>query len=101
MEELVTLPGVARKTANIVLTNGFGVVAGIAIDTHVKRLAGRLGLSNESNPDRIERDLMALVPKKDWGRVNYLLISHGRAVCQARKPLCKECGLASLCPSAR
>ncbi len=100
MEELLTLPGVARKTANIVLNDGFGVVAGIAVDTHVKRLAGRLGLSEETNPDRIERDLMALIPEKDWGRVNYLLISHGRAVCRARKPLCGKCILAPLCPSA-
>jgi len=100
MEELVTLPGVARKTANIVLNDGFGVVAGIAVDTHVKRLAGRLGLSAESNPDRIERDLMALIPERDWGRVNYLLISHGRSVCRARQPLCEACPLADLCPSA-
>lgn len=101
MEEMVTLPGVARKTANIVLSIGFGVVAGIAVDTHVKRLAGRLGLSEESNPDRIERDLMELIPRKDWGRANYLLISHGRAVCAARKPLCPGCPLADICPSAR
>ena len=101
MEELLTLPGVARKTANIVLNDGFGVVAGIAVDTHVKRLAGRLGLSEETNPDRIERDLMALIPEKDWGLVNYLLISHGRAVCAARKPLCERCSLADLCPSAQ
>ncbi len=101
MEELLTLPGVARKTANIVLNDGFGVVAGIAVDTHVKRLAGRLGWSEETNPDRIERDLMALIPEKDWGRVNYLLISHGRAVCRARKPLCEECVLAPICPSAK
>ncbi|MDP8236221.1 MAG: endonuclease III [Candidatus Erginobacter occultus] len=100
MEELLTLPGVARKTANIVLNDGFGVVAGIAVDTHVKRLAGRLGLSEESNPDRIEKDLMALIPEKDWGRVNYLLISHGRAVCSARSPRCDQCVLAPSCPSA-
>lgn len=100
MDELLTLPGVARKTANIVLTDGFGVVAGIAVDTHVKRLAGRLGLSKEKNPDRIERDLMELIPEKDWGMVNYLLISHGRAVCPARKPLCEECVLSPLCPSS-
>lgn len=100
MEELITLPGVARKTANIVLNDGFGVVAGIAVDTHVKRLAGRLGLSGEKNPDRIERDLTALIPERDWGRVNYLLISHGRAVCRARNPLCPRCLLANLCPSA-
>lgn len=100
MGELLTLPGVARKTANIVLNDGFGVVAGIAVDTHVKRLAGRLGLSGKTDPDRIERDLMELIPEKDWGRVNYLLISHGRAVCQARRPLCGVCVLADTCPSA-
>ena len=100
MEDLLTLPGVARKTANIVLNDGFGVVAGIAVDTHVRRLAGRLGLSGETNPDRIERDLMELIPEKDWGRVNYLLISHGRAVCDARRPRCEECVLADSCPSA-
>ena len=100
MEELLTLPGVARKTANIVLNDGFGVVAGIAVDTHVKRLAGRLGLSGEKIPDRIERDLMELIPEKDWGRINYLLISHGRTVCSARRPLCGKCPLSDLCPSA-
>ncbi len=97
MAELITLPGVARKTANIVLNDGFGVVAGIAVDTHVKRLAGRLGLSTENNPDRIERDLLDLIPARDWGRVNYLLISHGRAVCPARNPLCCRCPLADFC----
>lgn len=100
MEELLTLPGVARKTANIVLTIGFGVVAGIAVDTHVRRLAGRLGLSEETDPDRIERDLMQLIPRTDWGVVNYLLISHGRAVCRARRPLCEECVFSPSCPSA-
>jgi endonuclease III len=98
VKEMLTLPGVARKTANIVLNDGFGVVVGIAVDTHVKRLAGRLGLTAESNPDRIERDLMNLIPERDWGRVNYLLISHGRAVCRARNPLCPRCPLADLCP---
>ncbi|MFH1038707.1 MAG: endonuclease III [PVC group bacterium] len=100
MEEMLTLPGVARKTANIVLGNGFGIVAGIAVDTHVKRLSFRLGLTGKTDPDRIERDLMALLPRKHWGVVNYLLISHGRAVCLARKPRCGECVLNNRCPSA-
>jgi len=99
MEELLTLPGVARKTANIVLTNGFGVVAGIAVDTHVKRLSFRLGLTGKTDPDQIEGDLMKLLPRKYWGAVNYLLISHGRAVCPARRPRCGECVLNHRCPS--
>ncbi len=100
MEELLRLPGVARKTANIVLYIGFGITAGIAVDTHVKRLARRLGLTNESNPVRIERDLMELLPRKYWGPTNYLLISHGRTVCQAKKPDCGNCILSQHCPSA-
>jgi len=100
MEELITLPGVARKTANIVLSSGFGKAEGIAVDTHVKRLSGRLGLSREIDPVKIERDLMAAVPRKDWLDFNSLLVNHGRRVCQARKPLCPECVLAGLCPSA-
>lgn len=98
MEELLRLPGVARKTANIVLYNAFGVTAGIAVDTHVKRLSQLLGLTGESNPVRIERDLMALLPRKHWGPVNYLLISHGRRICRARQPLCGECVLSRRCP---
>jgi len=100
MDELLTLPGVARKTANIVLSSGFGKAEGIAVDTHVRRLSGRLGLSRELVPEKIERDLLAVVPKKDWLDFNYLLVNHGRQVCQARKPRCPECGLAGLCPSA-
>jgi endonuclease-3 len=100
MEELLTLPGVARKTANIVLSSGFGRAEGIAVDTHVKRLAGRLGFSRENDPVKIERDLMAVVPRKDWLDFNYMLVNHGRAVCQARKPRCPECVLRRLCPSA-
>lgn len=100
MEELLTLPGVARKTANIVLSSGFGKAVGIAVDTHVKRLCGRLGLSKEVDPVKIERDLMAAVPLKDWLDFNSLLVNHGRRVCQARKPLCPECVLVELCPSA-
>jgi endonuclease-3 len=101
MEELITLPGVARKTANIVLSSGFGKAEGIAVDTHVKRLSGRIGLSGETDPHKIERDLMATVPGKDWLDFNYLLVNHGRAVCQARKPLCPACVISRLCPSAR
>jgi endonuclease-3 len=101
MAELVTLPGVARKTANIVLSSGFGKAEGIAVDTHARRLSQRLGLSREKDPVKIERDLLALIPKKDWLDFNVLLVSHGRAVCQARKPRCPECFLCDLCPSAR
>ncbi len=100
MEDLITIPGVARKTANIVLSSGYQKAEGIAVDTHVRRLSGRLGLSAESEPDKIERDLMATVPKKDWLDFNYLLVNHGRKVCQARKPRCPECVLRELCPSA-
>jgi endonuclease-3 len=100
MTELVALPGVARKTANIVLSSGFGIAEGIAVDTHVKRLSGRLGLSRQRDPEKIEKDLLKLVPKKDWLDFNYLLVNHGRTVCQARKPRCPACPLRSLCPSA-
>lgn len=100
MEELTTLPGVARKTANIVLSNAFGVVEGIAVDTHVKRLAQRLGLSKNKNPDKVERDLMELVPKRQWAKLTDLLIFHGRRVCTAKKPSCKGCVINELCPSA-
>ncbi|MBN1273813.1 MAG: endonuclease III [Candidatus Aminicenantes bacterium] len=100
MTDLITLPGVARKTANIVLSSAYGKAEGIAVDTHVKRLSGRLGLSGEKNPDKIEKDLLSLVPKEDWLDFNYLLVNHGRAVCQAKKPNCPECGLNKLCPSA-
>jgi endonuclease-3 len=100
MEDLITLPGVARKTANIVLSSGYHKAEGIAVDTHVKRLSGRLGLSRESDPDKIERDLLRLVPKKDWLDFNYMLVNHGRKVCQARKPRCPACPLQALCPAA-
>ena len=100
MEELLLLPGVARKTANIVLYIGFGITSGIAVDTHVKRLSRKLGLTAEINPVKIERDLMDLLPREYWGPVNYLLISHGRTICQAKKPLCGECLLSHQCPSA-
>ncbi len=100
MEGLLTLPGVARKTANIVLSGAFGKVEGIAVDTHVKRLSCRLGLTKNSNPDKIEKDLMELVPKKYWDIFSLLLIHHGRKVCTAKKPLCRDCILNLLCPSA-
>jgi endonuclease-3 len=100
MAELITLPGVARKTANIVLSSGYGIAEGIAVDTHVKRLSGRLGLSRQRDPEKIEKDLLKLVPKKDWLDFNYMLVNHGRRVCQARKPRCPACPLRALCPSA-
>ena len=100
MAELITLPGVARKTANVVLYNGYGVTYGIAVDTHVKRLSGRLGLTPNSNPAKIEKDLMKQVPKDKWGYFSNLMIEHGRAVCQARKPKCNTCLLSDFCPSA-
>jgi endonuclease-3 len=100
MEELTNLKGVARKTANIVLGNGFGIVEGIAVDTHVWRLSHRLGLSDDKNRDKIERDLIAVFPREKWLAVNYLLIEHGRTVCDAKKPDCEACVLSELCPSA-
>jgi endonuclease-3 len=98
MAELTTLPGVARKTANIVLSNSFGIHEGIAVDTHVTRLAYRLGLTDFDDPIKIERDLMPLFARKDWGEINHLLVYHGRDTCAARKPLCPECVLADICP---
>lgn len=100
MEDLLRLPGVARKTANIVLGTAFGKVVGIAVDTHVFRLARRLGLSTEKTPDKVERDLMDVFEPEKWYRVNYDLISHGRAVCTAKKPACESCFLSDVCPSA-
>ena len=100
MDELLTLPGVARKTANIVLSAGFGKAEGIAVDTHARRLSLRLGLTRHDDPVKIERDLIALVPRKDWLDLNFLLVEHGRALCPARKPRCAECFLRELCPSA-
>jgi endonuclease III len=99
MEELVTLPGVARKTANIVLYNAFGITEGIAVDTHVIRLAGRLGLTENTDPVKIEQDLMEITPKKEWGNLTHLLIYHGRKTCQARKMMHSECVLRDICPS--
>jgi endonuclease-3 len=100
MEELIELPGVARKTANIVLTNAFGVVEGVAVDTHVRRLAQRLGLSGNDDPDKIEKDLMRITPKDKWMRITDLLIFHGRRVCTAKRPNCAACVLNKFCPSA-
>ena len=98
MEELVELPGVGRKTANIVLSSAYGINEGIAVDTHVKRLSGRLGFTKNIAPEKIEEDLMELVPKKDWNYTTYLLIEHGRAVCKAPTPICSKCILYSMCP---
>ncbi len=100
MAELSSLPGVGRKTANVVLGNAFGIDEGVVVDTHVGRLSNRLGLSEESNPVKIESDLMALVPQEDWTLWAHLLIFHGRQVCKARKPACADCVLVDLCPSA-
>jgi endonuclease-3 len=99
MEELVSLPGVARKTANIVLSGAFGINDGIAVDTHVKRLAFRLGLTKHDDPVKIEQDLLAVTPKNDWARLSLLLIFHGRKVCQAKKADHGSCVLFDLCPS--
>jgi endonuclease-3 len=101
MEDLITLPGVARKTANIVLSSAFKKAQGIAVDTHVSRLSQRLGLSMEKDPNKIERDLMKLVPREDWIDFNYMLVNHGRKICPARKPLCPQCEMKHLCPSAK
>jgi endonuclease-3 len=100
MDELTSLKGAARKTANIVLGNAFGIIEGIAVDTHVWRLSHRLGLSEEKNRDKIERDLMEVFPREKWLAVNYLLIEHGRRVCDAKKPDCETCVLSDHCPSA-
>lgn len=97
MEELLTLPGVGRKTANIVLNHAYGINEGIAVDTHVRRVSVRIGFSSHPDPARIECDLMALFPKKVWGELNYLLIRHGRATCTARNPRCSECPVRSYC----
>jgi endonuclease III len=99
MEELLKLPGVARKTANVVLAHAYGINAGVTVDTHVKRLSNRLGLTQETDPVRIERDLIKLVPQPDWENWSLRLIYHGRAVCNARNPACDRCLLADLCPS--
>ncbi len=101
MDELTALPGVARKTANVVMGNAYGIVEGVVVDTHVGRLARRLGLTASEDPVRVEQDLMALVPQQDWLPLSHMLIYHGRAVCQARRPLCEECTLVALCPTGQ
>ncbi len=99
IEELTTLPGVARKTANIVLGAGFGIASGVPVDTHVKRLSQRLGFTRHRDPVKIELDLMNLIPEEEWLLFPYLLIEHGRNVCKAPKPKCSECVIKELCPS--
>ena len=98
---LLELPGVARKTANVVMGNAFGVASGVVVDTHVSRLSQLLGLTAQTQPEKIERDLIELVPKKDWIDFPHLMIDHGRAVCIARRPQCERCVLENLCPSSR
>lgn len=100
MAELLTLSGVARKTANVVLAHAFGIFAGVTVDTHVKRLSNRLKLTEHDNPVKIEQDLMKLIPQPEWENWSIRLIYHGRAVCNARKPQCMNCAIAHLCPSA-
>lgn len=100
MEELIELPGIARKTANIVLYNAYNIIAGIAVDTHVRRLSERLGLTQQRDPNKIEKDLMQITPKEKWTLLTDLLIFHGRQVCVAKKPKCKACILNKICPSA-
>ncbi len=99
IEELTALPGVGRKTANVVLGNAFKIAVGIVVDTHVARVSGRLGLTANSDPEKIEQDLMKLIPQKEWTVFSHRLIYHGRQVCVARKPRCAECNLNDVCPS--
>jgi endonuclease-3 len=101
VEQLVALPGVARKTANVVLGVGFGLSEGIVVDTHVRRVAGRLGLTDKTDPVKIERDLMAVVPRSRWIALSHQLIEHGRTVCMARNPACSRCALADVCPTGK
>lgn len=100
MAELVKLPGVGRKTANVVLGNAFGIDEGVVVDTHVKRIAGRLRFTRQTDPVKVERDLMDIFPRERWTLLSHLLIFHGRSLCPARKPRCAECPVAHLCPSA-
>jgi endonuclease-3 len=100
MEELLTLPGVARKTANVVLGNAYGIIVGFVVDTHIGRLARRFGWTSSDDPIKVEQDLMRIIPQKDWLDLSHMLIYHGRAICTARKPSCAACALAELCPSA-
>ncbi|MGW8268792.1 MAG: endonuclease III [Longimicrobiales bacterium] len=100
LAQLTKLPGVGRKTANVILGNAFGLDEGVVVDTHVKRLSGRMGLSRATTPEKVEKDLMALFPRERWTALSHLLIFHGRAICPARKPRCGECVVAHLCPSS-
>jgi len=100
LKELIELPGVARKTANVVLGSWFGIASGVVVDTHVSRLSQRLGLTKETQPEKIEADLMKLLPRKDWINFSHRLILHGRRICTARKPLCQDCVVERLCPSS-
>lgn len=100
IRELTALPGIGRKTANVILGNAFGIDEGVVVDTHVKRLSGRMGFTRETTPEKVERDLMEIFPREDWTLLSHLLILHGRAVCPARKPRCGECPVAHLCPSS-
>ncbi|HKO99301.1 MAG TPA: endonuclease III [Pyrinomonadaceae bacterium] len=100
MDELLELPGVARKTGNVVLGNAFGIAAGVVVDTHVTRLSHRLAFSEQKTAEKIEDDLIQIVPKKDWVIFPHLMIAHGRTICKARNPLCEECIVEKLCPSS-
>jgi endonuclease-3 len=100
MSELLSLPGVARKTANVVLGNAFGIVEGFTVDTHNIRLSRRFGWTTNTDAGKVEQDLMRIIPRKDWFDLSHLMIFHGRTICIARKPLCEECAVAKLCPSA-
>lgn len=101
LDQLAALPGVGRKTANVILGNAFGVDEGVVVDTHVKRLSARLGFTRQEDPVKVERDLMELFPRERWTMLSHLLIWHGRRVCEARKPRCEECTVSRLCPSSR
>jgi len=100
MQEILTLPGVARKTANVVLGNAFGIVEGFVVDTHVGRLSRRFGWTTNTDPVKIEQDLMRIIPRTDWLDLSHLMIFHGRAICDARRPLCEQCALSQVCPSS-
>jgi endonuclease-3 len=100
LDELITLPGVGRKTANVVLGQAFGIASGVVVDTHVHRLAQRLGFTKQDTAEKIEEDLMQLFPKRYWIDIGTVLIMHGRTICNARSPKCSECVVAELCPSA-
>jgi endonuclease-3 len=101
IEQLLSLPGVARKTANVVLSNAYGIIQGVTVDTHVKRLTYLWGLTTHTDPVKIERDLMRLIPQPDWERFSIMTIYHGRAICHARKPICMECQLSDICPNSQ